>query len=296
MSELLSDLRVTFCREAVIRVFVKVRENDLFGLAGQLAYSFLISFFPFLIFIVSLAGLALSDPQAAVERLINRTSGFLPEEATALLANYVSRTLQHTGTGLLVGGILGTLWLGSGAAIAITKAANRAYNLTENRPFWKLRGTAVLIALGFTVMMTVLTLVVFKVLVYAQGASGSHVLLRYWNVGRWLLAFVVVTLALDVVYYLAPNAHMRYRWVTPGGLLATVLMFFMSGALSFYVADLGNYNRIYGQIGTVVVLMVWLYLTGLAVLVGIEVNAITTRLKEERQEVRLIHPRHPKDL
>lgn len=296
MNEFLSDFRGAFCREALVRVALKVRENDLLGLAGQLAYSFLISFFPFLIFIVSLVGLAVSDPQTAVERLIHRTSGFLPEEATTLLATYVSRTLQHTSTSVLVGGILGTLWLGSGAAIAITKAANRAYDLRENRPFWKLRGIAVLIALGFTVMMTVLTLVVFKVLVYAQEASGSHTLLRYWNIGRWLLAFVVVTLALDVVYYLAPNAHMRYRWVTPGGLIATVLIFVMSGALSFYVANLGNYGRIYGQLGTVVVLMVWLYLTGLAVLVGIELNAVTTRLKEERRRVKLVHPKHPGDL
>ncbi|MCL6439396.1 MAG: YihY/virulence factor BrkB family protein, partial [Rubrobacteraceae bacterium] len=98
MTELLSDIRVALCREALVRVVLKVRENDLLGLAGQLAYSFLISFFPFLIFIVSLAGLAVSNPQTAVERLIHRTSGFLPEEATTLLATYVSRTLQHTST------------------------------------------------------------------------------------------------------------------------------------------------------------------------------------------------------
>jgi membrane protein len=166
MKDFFSDLRDIVGTGFVARVLIKVRENDLLGLAGQLTYFFLLSFFPFLIFLVALAGLVLDDPESAVRRLIGESAGFLPSEAVELLVAYLDRTLRGTGSGVLVFGIVTTLWMGSAASISITKAANRAYGLDETRPFWKLRGTSVLLALGFTLLMAALSLVAFGVEIF----------------------------------------------------------------------------------------------------------------------------------
>jgi membrane protein len=254
-----------------------------------LTYFFLLSFFPFLIFLVALAGLVLDDPESAVRRLVSESAGFLPREAVELLVVYLDRTLRGTGSGVLVFGIVTTLWMGSAASISITKAANRAYGLYETRPFWKLRGTSVLLALGFTLLMASLSLVAFGVetlIGRLGGPLGS--LLAVWDVARWAFAFAVVTLALSILYYLAPDARVPFKWITPGGFTATILMFTASTALSFYASRLGNYDRIYGQLGAVIVFMLWLYAMGLTVLVGVEINAVLARRVEDEKGIELV--------
>jgi membrane protein len=205
------------------------------------------------------------------------------------VVDYVDRTLRSAGTGALVFGILGALWLGQAASISITKAANRSYRLEESRPFWRLRGACLIITLGFTLLISALTLAVFNV--------GAHVLplagLPDTDTGlgkflSWAMVFVAVTLALDLLYYLAPDAKVPFKWITPGGFVATVLMFASDGAFSYYVANLGNYGQIYGQLGTVIVFMVWLYVTGLMVLLGLEMNAVLARAAEERKGIELV--------
>jgi membrane protein len=296
MKEFLADLRDIVGPGFLARVLIKVRENDLLGLAGQLTYFFLLSFFPFLIFMVALAGLVLNDPESAVRRLISESGGFLPEEAVELLVAYLDRTLRGTGSGVLVFGIVMTLWMGSAASISITKAANRAYGLVETRPFWKLRGTSILLALGFTLLMATLSLVAFGAESYIREPGGpSGFFLYLWSVARWALAFSVVTVALSILYYLAPDARVPFKWITPGGFTATVLMFFASTGLSFYASRLGNYDRIYGQLGAVIVFMLWLYAMGLTVLVGVEINAVLARRVEDKKGVELVQKDDPAD-
>jgi membrane protein len=292
----LSELRDIVGPGALARVLLRVRENDLLGLAGQLTYFFLLSFFPFLIFVVALAGLVIDNPEAAVRRLIGESAGFLPREAAELLVAYLDRTLRGTGSGVLVLGIVTTLWMGSAASISITKAANRAYDLTETRPFWKLRGTCLLLALGFTLLMASLALIAFGVeTVLARPGGPLGPVLPVWDIARWAVAFVVASVALSVLYYLAPAARVPFRWITPGGFTATVLMFAASSALSFYASRLGNYDRIYGQLGAVIVFMLWLYAMGLMVLVGVEINAVLARRAEDKRGVELVQTDDPED-
>lgn len=169
-------------------------------------------FSPFLIFLVSVAGLALGDPESAVKSMLERTAGFLPRDAVRLLTGYGDDTLQSAGPVAIFLNIAVTLWVGSGAAVAITRAANRAYGVTEDRPFWKLRGISILLALGFTLLIAALTLVVSKAEIYVGEPDGqSGALLGLWSVGRWALAFAVVTLALDILYYLSPDAWLSFK-------------------------------------------------------------------------------------
>lgn len=294
MKAFFSDLKDIMSLGTLGQVLLKVRENDLLGLAGQLTYFFLLSFFPFLIVLVALAGLVLNDPESAIRTLISESAGFLPPEAADLLEGYLDRTLRATGPGVLLIGIVMTLWIGSGASIAISKAANRAYGLVESRPFWKLRGTSVLLALGFTLLIAALSLVAFEVESFIRGPGGpSGYLVVIWSVARWGPAFAVVTIALSILYYLAPDARVPFKWITPGGFASAVLMFAASAALSFYASRLGSYDQVYGQLGAVIVFMLWLYAMGLMVLVGVEINAVLARRAEDKKGIDLVRSESP---
>jgi membrane protein len=114
------------------------------------------------------------------------------------------------------------------------------------------------------------------------------VFLTFWDALSWAVAFLTVTVALAVLYYLAPNADVPFKWITPGGFAATALMLAASVALNLYVSNIGRYDQVYGQLGAVVVLMLWLYVTGLTVLIGVEMNAVLARMAEEKKGVELV--------
>ncbi len=297
MSDFYPDLKSALGPRMLREVAVGMRRNDLLGLAAQLAYFFLLSFFPFLISLVSLTGLLIGDPEAAVKSLLGTLKGILPAGARTLVGNYVDRTLHTASTGVLVLGVLGALWLGQAASLSITKAANLSYRLEEGRPFWRLRGACLVITLvGFTLLVAILTLAVFNVGAFVPSSAG----LLGIGAGpakllRWAMVFVAVTLALDLIYYLAPDARLTFMGVMPGGLIATALMFASDAAFSYYVANLGSYGQVYGQLGTVVVFMIWLYLTGLTVLLGQEMNAALARAAEERKGTELIRSKQSDD-
>ena len=294
MGEFYSGLKSALGPRMLWEVMLGIRRNDLLGLAGQLAYFFLLFFFPFLIFLVSLTGLVISNPEAGLKNLFEVFTGLVPTNAHTLVFDYVDRTLRTVSTGALVLGIVGALWLGQATAISITKAANRSYRLQESRPFWRLRGACLIITLGFTLLIAVLTLAVFNVGAYISAIAGLPESAA--SLGKplsWAMVFVSVTLALDLLYYLAPDAKLPLKWITPGGFIATVLLFVSDGALSYYVAKLGNYGQIYGQLGAVIVFMLWLYVTGLMVLLGLEINAVLARVAEERKGIELVRAKQP---
>src|SRR5215218_1747775 len=257
MGDFFSDLKSILGPRMLWEVVLGIRRNDLLGLAGQLAYFFLLFFFPFLIFLVSLTGLVIGNPEAGLKNLFEVFTGLVPANARTLVFDYVDRTAS---TDALVLGIVGALWLGQAASISITKAANRAYRLQESRPFWRLRGACLVMTLGFTLLVAVLTLAVFNVGAYVSPTAGlPETATGLGKFLSWAMVFVAITLALDLLYYLAPDANVPFKWITPGGFIATVLLFVSDGALSYYVANLGNYGQVYGQLGAVIVFMLWLY-------------------------------------
>ena len=298
LREFFSDLKKVLGPDAAKRVGRKVLENDCLGLAGQLAYFILLSLFPFLMFLVSLVVIVTSDPEATLRALTETMDDLLPEDVVGILTAYIDRTLRNTTFGLLLVGILATLWSGWAATSALIKGANRAYELRETRPLWKLWSISVLMVLGFVLLIAALALVVFSPNAggYIQRLTGlPEALLILWGTLRWVLAFLTVTLTLAILYYLAPNADLPFRWITPGGFAATVLMLVSGLALRFYVANVGHYDQIYGQLGAVIVLMFWLYATSIMVLVGAETNAVLTRMAEERKGIKLVRSEGPLD-
>jgi membrane protein len=288
-----SDLKSVLNLEALRRVGYKVLDDDCAGLAGQLAYFTLFSLFPFLLSLVALAGLAIDDPASLLEVLTGRMQGFLPGDAVEILEDFIGLTLRTADSSVLVFGILLTFWSGWTAASAIVKAVNRAYELQETRAWWRLWGISVLMVLGFMLMVTSLALVVFgpEVGRYVQSLTGlPETFLTLWDLLRWVGAFLAVTLAHALLYYVAPNAKVPFKWITPGGFAATVLILVSSVGLNLWVTNFGRYDQIYGQVGAIMVLMLWLYVTGLMVLIGAEVNAVLARMTEERKDTKIVQP------
>lgn len=293
LREFSSDLRSVLGTGALRRVGRKVLDDDCPGLAGQLAYFTLFSMFPFLLSLVALAGLVIDDPATLLKTLTERMQGFLPGDAVGLLEGYIDLTLRNADPSVLVFAVLATFWSGWAAADAIVKAVNRAYELQETRPWWKLWGISVLMVLGFVLVVVSLALVVFgpEVGGYFQSLIGlPETLLALWDVLRWAGAFLAVSLAHALLYYVAPNAEVPFKWITPGGFAATVLILVASVGLNVWVANLGRYDQVYGQVGAIMVLMLWLYVTGLMVLVGAEVNAVLARAAEERKDTKIVRP------
>ena len=293
LREFSSDLRSVLGPGVLRRVARKVLDDDCPGLAGQLAYFTLFSMFPFLLSLVALAGLVIDDPATLLKTLTERMQGFLPGDAVGLLEGYIDLTLRNADPSVLVFAVLATFWSGWAAADAIVKAVNRAYELQETRPWWKLWGISVLMVLGFVLVVMSLALVVFgpEVGDYFQSLIGlPETFLALWDVLRWVGAFLAVSLAHALLYYVAPNAEVPFKWITPGGFAATVLILVSSVGLNLWVANLGRYDQVYGQVGAIMVLMLWLYVTGLMVLIGAEINAVLVRTAEERKDTKIVRP------
>jgi membrane protein len=147
--------------------------------------------------------------------------------------------------------------------------------------------------LGFVLVVMSLALVVFgpEVGDYFQSLIGlPETFLALWDVLRWVGAFLAVSLAHALLYYVAPNAEVPFKWITPGGFAATVLILLSSVGLNLWVANLGRYDQVYGQVGAIMVLMLWLYVTGLMVLIGAEINAVLVRTAEERKDTKIVRP------
>jgi membrane protein len=291
LREFLADLRSVLGVGTLRRVGGKALEDDCPGLAAQLAYFVLLFLFPFLMLLVAAVGLAVDDPESVLETLAERMGGVVPADAVGLLVDYVDRTLRSRTSGVLFFAVLLVFASGSAASQAIIKAANRAYEVRETRSFFEIWGISVLMGLGVTLLVGALAFASFgpEIGGYVRRLMGlPGVFLAFWGALSWGLALLAVTLALAVLYYLAPNAELPFRWITPGGFTATVLMLAASVALNLYVANIARYDQVYGQLGAVVVLMLWLYVTGLTVLIGAEINAVLARMAEERKGVELV--------
>jgi membrane protein len=290
MAQFFTDLKQVLGPATLRRMVRQLLANDALALAGQLAYLFILFLFPFLIFLVTLAGIVVNEPETTLGNLARRMESFWPQETIELIRGYLVRTAKSVSLATFISSILFTLGVGSAAAEAISKAANHFYGVQETRPFWKVRGVAILLIFAFTLMIVALAFMVLSSQTggHIQRAMGlPDVFLSLWTLLGWLITFLAVTLALDVLYYLAPNANLPFRWVTPGGLTAAILLLVANQIMRFFVADVFHYDQLYGQLGAAIVLLTWLYVIGLVVLIGIQMNAVLTQITREHENVEI---------
>jgi membrane protein len=270
---------------ALMRVVRQLLAHDALALAGQLAYFSLLFLFPFLIFIVSLVGLVVDDPESILVAVVASTKGFLPQAAIEMLNNYLDHTLRSTSSFTFLVSCLLTLVMGAASTESIIRAANRAYGVPETRPFWERWFIDVLLVFGFTLLVATMAFVVLSPQTEAFLRSVTEipsVVLRSWGVLSWTVVLFNLTLAFDILYYLAPNAHLPFRWITPGGLMTTILLLISCKIFVFWASNIFRSNQLFGQLGIGIVLLIWLFVIGLVVLAGIEINAQLARTAERK--------------
>jgi membrane protein len=262
-------------KELAKRVWSEFWADEVTDRGAALAYYFLFALFPALLFMTSLLGM-LPTPDM-MDRLMGYISQALPGDAASMLQKTLTEVVTGAKTSLLSFGALAALWAGSNGMASIMTALNIAYDAEESRPFWKRKLLALGLTLGFALfILTALVIMVFggQLGEMVAGWVGlGEVFKIAWNVLSIPIVMFLVAIGIALVYYFAPNVDQKWAWVTPGSVVALVVWLGMSAALRFYVSNFGNYNATYGSIGGVILLMLWLYLSGVVLLLGAEVNA-----------------------
>jgi membrane protein len=256
--------------------------DDCMGLAQQIAYSWMLAFFPAIAFFLGLLG---------VLHLYNDLQSFLAPISPHGVITFIDGLQKDSKggasiTALVVGGAL-AVWAASGGMGAVLKAVNRAYDRMETRPFWQTKITAiVLVLLSGTTIIALAVLIVFggplgQAVADKAGLGGAFTLL--WSLARWPIAFAAVLLLFGLIYYYAPNVdHRRWQWVTPGSFVGALLWLALSGLFTLYVTFAGSYSKTYGSLAAGVILMLWLNYSAWAILFGAELNAELERQADIR--------------
>jgi membrane protein len=291
------------------RTYVEFKEDNLTDWAAALTYYAVLALFPALLALVALVGIFGQYPQTtnALLDIARQVSG--GNSALNGLKDTINGIVQNKGgAGALLGlGLAGAVWSASGYIGAFMRASNAIYEVSEGRPFWKLRPLQVLVTLVMVLLVALLliTLVISGPLARAIGDQlglGSAAVTAY-QIAKWPIMAGVVLVILAVLYYVAPSARLpRIQWLSPGAVVALVIWIVASALFGFYVANFGSYNKTYGTLGGAISLLVWLWITNLAILFGQELNAeiergreLTAGLPAER-ELQLAPRGKPKDL
>jgi membrane protein len=269
------------------RVFNEMNSDEVPDRAAALSYYFLFALFPSLLFFVALVGML--PIHGLIRGLMTYTESVLPADAASIIRKTLQEVLRGAHSGLLsVGGVM-ALWAASSGMASLMAALSVGYDVEDPRPWWQRR----LLAIGLTIVFSLLMLSAMVLLVFGGTIGGalSRLLglgdlgMTAWNILQWPVAVFFVLFSLALLYYLAPAVQQRWYWVTPGSLVALVGWVAMSAGLRYYVGHFANYNATYGSIGGVILLMLWLYLTGIVLLLGAEINSEIENAAAERGAV-----------
>ena len=274
------------------RTVKEFREDNVTDWAAALTYYAVLSLFPALLVLVSILGLA---GPSATKPLVDNVGQFAPGAAKDIVTSTIQNLEKSQGAAgvLFIVGLAIALWSASGYIGAFIRAANAIWDVEEGRPVWK----TIPLRLGITLVMLVL-LAITAVAVVVTGPLADRVgsliglgsvAVTVWDIAKWPILILIVSLMLAILYYAAPNVRQpSFRWVSPGGILAVLLWIVASAAFAFYVANFGSYNKTYGSVGAVIIFLVWLWISNIAVLLGAEFNAETERGRQ-------IEEGHPAD-
>lgn len=268
------------------RTVSEFQEDNLTDWAAALTYYALLSLFPALIAMVSLLGL-FGDPRTTTASLTQIITSIGPESAAQTFEGPIQSVVSNQSAAgfAFVLGLAVALWSASGYIGAFIRASNLIYETEEGRPFWKLRPLQLAVTLAMVVAMALLALglvLTGPIVAAVAGPVGlGQAAVDVWNVAKWPAMVAIFVLMVDLLYYVSPNAKLRgFRWVTPGCLVAMAAWVIASAAFATYVANFGSYDKTYGTLGGLVALLVWLWISNLAILFGHQLNAERERSAE----------------
>ncbi len=268
------------------RTVKESRNDDLTDWAAALTYYAVLSLFPMVIVLIAILGLAGQYPQTsdALLRIIGQVG---PSSAVDTFRGPVQDVIKAKGgAGALLGfGLVGAVWSASGYVGAFFRAANVIYETREGRPFWKLRPLQILVTIVMTLLLALVAIAIVVTGGLAQAVGNVFGLgsgaVTVWNWAKWPVLLVVLAGMIAALYYIAPNVKQPgLRWVTPGSAIALVTWIVASGLFGIYVSQFGSYNKTYGTLGGVIVFLVWLWVSNLALLLGLEFDAELERSRE----------------
>ena len=257
----------------------EIDDDNVLDGAAVLAFYFLLAIFPAAIFVLSLLPyLAIPHLQQAILDLLHQV---LPTQSADIFEATVQYVASGSMGGLLTFGLIFALWSGSTGVYAIIEQLNVIWDATDRRPFWKARGIAILLMLFFAVLtIGSLSLVIFGGAIQSWMAyliGWSRPLLFFFATLRWIILAAALLLALAVAYWFGPEGNAKFRFISPGNVSAALLIALVSIGFRIYVSKFANYNAIYGNLASMIVLMLWMYLAGMALLIGGEINKILHR-------------------
>ncbi|WP_440554987.1 YihY/virulence factor BrkB family protein [Streptomyces sp. SCPE 10] len=257
------------------------QKDQLTDRAAALTYYGMLALFPALLVLVSLLGIT---GRSTTDRLLADVRQLAPGPARDVLTRSVEQLQNSAGTGsvLAVVGIVVALWSASGYVAAFIRAANAVYDMPEGRPVWRLLPVRV----GVTAVLLVLAVLSAVIVVFSgplarrtgQALGLGDTALTAWSIAKWPVLVILVVVMIAILYWACPNAKVRgFRWITPGSVLALVIWMAASAGFAVYVANFASYNKTYGTMAGIVVFLVWLWISNLALLLGLEFDAETVR-------------------
>jgi membrane protein len=261
--------------ELLRRTIREINDDDCLNLAAQLSYYFFLALFPAVLFLLALA--SFFPLTHFTDDIVRTLSPITPPDVLHFLSDQMMRISNADSGGILTIGILGAVWSSSAALVAIINSLNRAYGITESRTWWKVRLIAMSLTMGlalFLILSFTLVLAGPTLAEYLSKVFGLGVVFEWgWKILQWPVAFLLVSTAIGLVYYFAPDAEQEWVWITPGAVLATVLWIIASLGVKVYLGNFTDYTATYGAVGGVMALLLWFYISGLAILIGAEMNS-----------------------
>jgi len=260
------------------RVWAEINHDNIFNQGAALSYYFLLALFPMLFFLTSLMGVIVGQNPQYQDQLYGYIARVMPGDASSLVTKTVHEiTTQTSGLKLAIG-LLGALWSAAGGMSALGSSLNAAYDVTENRPWWKRQLTFLLLTIAVAVLVIA---ALFIVLFGGKLATfvGAHLHLSTavtttWMIVQWPIALFFVIFCFALIYFFAPDIeHATWYWITPGSVIGVLLWIIASVGFKVYLSFFTSYAKTYGSLAGVVVLMLWFYITGLALLIGGEINS-----------------------
>ena len=265
-------------RELGRRVWRTVYEGDFFTRTAALSYYFLLALFPLLLFLTAMLGYFAETGTELRQNLLIYLSKLMPRSASALIRTTVEEITQNAGGGKISFGLLATLWAASYGMGAISETLNVAYGVKETRSWWRVR----LLAIGLTIALAAFIISALALVLYGgeigEGLANrlelGGLFLIVWHLVQWPIVLAFVLSGFGLIYYFAPNLHdQKWYWVTPGSVVGVLLWLLVSVIFRVYLRYFDRYSMTYGSLGAVIILMLWFYLTGAALLMGGELNA-----------------------
>ena len=262
--------------ELARRLWHEIQEDELLGRAAQLSYYVLLALFPALIVLTALMGLF--SVQSYMPELMSYLRNVLPGDALSMVERFLEQVAKGSGANILSVGGLGALWASSSGVTAIMEALNVVYDVkADPRPFWMVRLTAIILTIGlagFVIFAVALVLYGEHIAGWVADVVGLGPLFTWgWIILQWPVIIGLMLTIVAAVYYFCPAIDQNWRWVSPGSVFAVSMWLLVSLGFKLYVENFGNYNAVYGSIAGVIVLMLWLYWSGMVLLIGGEINA-----------------------